>query len=172
LGLWRHLSQDDADVAERKAVEVRWPLVGFGDEPGGFWFFVDGEEMAEGFVGRELADMVPRLREHGLDLRIEQVSLPGAVEEGDYVVAINGRRCVIWTPQDWEKQRAWQTATVRPLAVINDLLAEVGATPRLFTLYAGGNEGIAWLLDPRIVTAIADSGLLPGREVPVLASHG
>ena len=69
------------------------------------------------------------------------------------------------------EQRAWETATVRPLAVINDLLAEAGAIPRLFTLYTGGNEGIAWLLDPRIVAAIADSGLLSDREVPALASR-
>ncbi len=172
LGLWQHLSEDDANAAERKVVEAEWPLVSFGDEPGGLWFFVDGEEMAEGFVGRELADMVPRLRDHGVDLRVEDVSLPRRVEEGDYVVAINGRRCIVWTPQDWAQQRAWATATVRPLAVINDLLAEAGATSRLFTLYAGGNEGIAWLLDPRIVAAIADSGLLEDREVPALASHG
>lgn len=170
--MWQHLSEDDANAAQRKVVEVQWPFDAFGDEPGGFWFFVDGEEMAEGFVGRELDDMVPRLREHGVDLRIEQVNLPERVEEGDYVLAINGRHCVVWTPQDWEEQRAWETATVRPLAVINDLLTEVGATPRLFTLYAGGNEGIAWLLDPRIVAAIANSGLLPDREVPALASHG
>ena len=56
--------------------------------------------------------------------------------------------------------------------MVNELLAEAGATPRLFALYAGGNEGIAWLLDPRIVAAIADSGLLEDREVPGLASHG
>jgi hypothetical protein len=167
LGLWRHLSEDDANAAERKVLELQWPFGSFGD----FAFFVDGEEMAEGFVGRQLADMAPSLREHGVDLRIEEVSFPHRVEDGNYVVAINGRRCVVWTPQDWEEQRAWETATVRPLAVINDLLAEAGATPRLFTLYPGGNEGIAWLLDPRIVAAIADSGLLKDREVPALASH-
>jgi hypothetical protein len=171
LGLWRHLSEDEANAAERKVVEVRWPFGSFGDQPGGFWFLVDGEEMAEGFVSRELADMAPSLREHGVDLHVEEVSFPSDVEEGDYVIAINGRRCVVWTPQDWVDQSAWETATVRPLAVINDLLAEAGATPRLFTLYTGANEGIAWLLDPRIVAAIAASGLLSDREVPALASH-
>ena len=38
--------------------------------------------------------------------------------EGEYVVAINGRRCVVWTPADWAAQRAWEVATIRPLAVI------------------------------------------------------
>lgn len=166
LGLWAHLSEDEANAAERKVVEDRWPFGAFGDEPGGFWFFVDGENMAEGFVGRELAAMAPSLRQHGVDLQIEDVD----GKEEDYVVAINGRRCVVWSPRDQAECSAWVTATVRPLAVINDLLAEARAVPRVFTLYAGGNEGIAWLLDPRVVTAIADSGLLSDREVPALAS--
>lgn len=172
LGLWRHLAPDDADAAQRRVVEQRWPLGSFGHEPGDFWFFLDGENMAEGFVGRELADLAPRLREHGVDLRVEELHYPRSVEEGDYVVAVNGRRCVVWTPRDWAEGDPWEAATVRPLAVINDLLGEAGALPRLFTLYAGGNEGIAWLLDPRIVAAIAASGLLPEREVPALATRG
>jgi hypothetical protein len=90
---------------------------------------------------------------------------------GDYVVAINGRRCVVWTPADRGAQRAWEVATIRPLAVINNLLAEAGTVPRLFTLHAGGNEGIAWLLDPRIVAAVADSGLVEDGVVPALATY-
>lgn len=91
--------------------------------------------------------------------------------EGEYVVAINDRRCIVWTPDDWTAQRAWETATVRPLAVVNDLLAEAGATVRLFTLLAGTEDAIALLLDPRIVAAVADSGLVRESGVPARATH-
>jgi hypothetical protein len=171
LGLWRHLSPEDADVAQRRVVDIEWPLTGFGDEPGEFWFFVDGEDMAEGSVGRELAPLAPRLHEHGVDLVVEEMRHLPVADDGDYVVAINGRRCVVWTAEDWTQRWAWEVATRRPLAVINDLLAEAGATPRLYTLHTGGNEGIAWLLDPRIVDAIVASGLL-GDRAPAFATHG
>jgi hypothetical protein len=62
-------------------------------------------------------------------------------------------------------------STVRALAVVNDLLGEASATRRLFTLHAGTNEGIAWLVDPRIVAAIVDSGLGSKAALPALASH-
>jgi hypothetical protein len=129
--------------------------------------------MAEGGVRRELAELAPALRAHGIELTVENVHRPLAGDvTGDYVVAINGRRCVVWTPADRTAQRTWEVATVRPLAVINDLLAQAGAVPRCFTLYAGVNEGIAWLLDPRIVAAVAGSGLVEERQIPALATHG
>jgi hypothetical protein len=172
LGMWAHLSEDEAAGAERWVAEGKYPFVPFAEEePGLRWFFVDGEEMAEGGVDRELRALAPGLRTCGIELQIETVNLPSRVEDGDYVVAINGRRCVVWSPEDWSAQRAWKVSTVRPLAVLNDLLAEVGATKRLFTLSAGANEGIAWLLDPRIVAAVADSGLVRERGVPALASR-
>ena len=62
-------------------------------------------------------------------------------------------------------------ATVRPLAVVNDLLAQTGANVRAFTLYAGGNEGLALLLDPRIPAVMARSGLFGEDDMPELATH-
>jgi hypothetical protein len=78
--------------------------------------------------------MPPALRHHGVALHVEMVSWPDSVEDGDYVIAINSRRCVVWTPQDWVANGSWGVAAVRPLAVINDLLAEAGAVPRVYTL--------------------------------------
>jgi hypothetical protein len=170
LGLWQHLTDGEATAAQRQVAAQGYPFATFGDEPGDMWFFVDGEAMAEGQVRRELMEMAPSLRTLGVDLLIETVSIPVGAEDGDYVVAINGRRCLVLTPEDWTAKRAWMVATIRPLAVVNDLLAEAGATPRLFTLSPGGNESIAWLLDPRVVAAIAASGLIEDRGVPGLAS--
>jgi hypothetical protein len=176
LGMWRHFAEAEAAAGERAVAQGAYPFGGkatLDEEPGLQYFFVDGEAMAEGGVNRVLAEFEPALRAHGVELQVENVNRPIVGDgAGDYVVAINGRRCVVWTQADWAAQRAWVVATIRPLAVINDLLAEAGAVPRLFTLYAGGNDGFAWLLDPRIVAAIAGSGLVEERQVPALATHG
>lgn len=131
-------------------------------------FFVDGEDMAEGQVEQQLRLMAPALRPYGLDLQVETVHAPRSSDDV-YVVMINDRRCRVWGSEDWAGYRAWETATTRPLAIVNDLLAAVGAPVRLFTLYAGGNDGVALLLDPRVVAAVQRSGLVAGTEIPSLA---
>lgn len=174
LGLWSHFAEEDAAAGERAVAEGAHPLGGratLDEEPGLRLFDVDGETMAEGGVGRVLAEWAPALRRHGVEPQVELVSYPDSVESGDYVVTINGRRCVVWTPQDWVAGNPWAMSTVRPLAVVNDLLAEAGAVPRLYTLRTGGNDGEAWLLDPRVVAAIAESGLLKRNETPVPATQ-
>jgi hypothetical protein len=172
LGMWRDLPETVAAEAERKVANGGFPFRLFDDQENVRWFFVDGENMAEYGVGSELQSLAPALRALGVELRIERLSPPaGGPDKVDYVVGINGRRCIVWTPEEWASDNTWEIATVRPLAVINDLLAEAGAVPRLFTLYAGVNEGVVWLLDPRIVAAVTDKGLLPERETPVLATH-
>lgn len=169
LGMWRHLPEDGAEAAEQSTAEGRFSILT--DQDAGLrWFHVDGEEMAEGAVERVLRDMAPGLQAGGIDLQIETVSRPAGVQDGDYVVAVNGRRCVVWRPEDWSADRAWEVSTLRPLAVVNELLAESGVPHRLFVLGAGGNEGIAWLVDPRIVAAIVDSGLVNEAGLPVLAT--
>lgn len=162
LGFWRHLPEDRAAHAEDRVAAGGFPFALSEGRENVDWFFVDGETMAEWGVARELEALKPALHSLGVELRIENVD-----RTDQYVVTINGRTCVVWTPQDDDN---WTTATVRPLAVVNELLAEAGAVPRFCTLYAGANDGIAWLLDPRIVAAVAGSGLLPDRETPAPAT--
>ncbi|MEU4689870.1 hypothetical protein [Actinoplanes sp. NPDC023714] len=172
LGMWASLSEEQAAAAERAVANGDYP---FGiDDPleGVGWFFADGEELAEGQIRTVLAKIEPALRDHGVDVRLEVINHPSVGDDqGDYVVAINGRPCVMWSQDDWVTRRARWTATVRPFAVINDLLAEAGASARLFTLYAGAEDAIGWLLDPRIVAAVADSGLIKESEIPAQATH-
>jgi hypothetical protein len=172
LGLWRHLPDDVTADAEQAVATGGYPFASHDGDQDVRRFFVDGEAMAEDGVVRVLADLAPALRAHGVELRLATVNRPLVDDaEGEYVVAINDRRCIVWTPDDWTAQRAWETATVRPLAVVNDLLAEAGATVRLFTLLAGTEDAIALLLDPRIVAAVADSGLVRESGVPARATH-
>jgi MFS family permease len=162
LGLWRGLTPAEAAAEQKRVAAGGWPFKLQGDEPGETWFFIDSEEMAEGFAPRELAALAPALRAYGIELQVDVVARPVHVEDGEHVISINGRPCVMWSPEDWEGYRAWETATLRPLAVLNDLLAEAGATERLFSLVNSGNDGIALLLDPRIVAAVEASGLHGG----------
>jgi hypothetical protein len=97
LGMWEHLPEDEATAAERMVAEGNYPFVSLGEEPGVRYFLVDGETMAEGGVDRELRAMAAGLQTCGIDLQIETVNRPSRVEDGDYVVAINGRRCVVWS---------------------------------------------------------------------------
>ncbi|BEL01944.1 hypothetical protein Q0Z83_001350 [Actinoplanes sichuanensis] len=172
LGWWRDFSAEDAAAGERAVAEGAHPLGGLAtldEEPGERYFDVDGETMAEGGVARVLRrELGPALAGHGVELRFEELNYPDSVETGDYVIAINGRRCVVWTPADWAAGNPWYVSTVRPLAVINDLLAEAGAVSRIYTLYPGSNQGEAWLIDPRIVDVIADSGVIKAEAMPVL----
>ena len=170
LGMWQDLPYPQANAERQRVAAGGFPFRLLPAFRGSRWFFVDGEEMAEGEVERKLTEMAPALAALGLELSAELVRSGSPAAGGDYVVAVNGRECVVWTPEDWAGQRARETATVRPLALVNTLLAEAGVRPRFFTLYAGLNEGVAWLLDPRVVDAVRDSGLIAADEIPALAA--
>jgi hypothetical protein len=115
--------------------------------------------------------MAPALRRFGVELRVHTVSDNNS---GEYVVDINGRRCLVLDAGDWHGNLPWLLATVRPFAVVNGLLVEAGAPVRVHTLRAGGNDGLALLLDPAIVEVVRGSGLIYDRDLPeiVWLNHG
>ncbi|MFI5912564.1 hypothetical protein [Dactylosporangium sp. NPDC051541] len=162
LGLWAHLPPAEADKHQRGVAGGEYP---FGLELE--CCFADGENLAEQGVEEFLTDLAPALQRHGVALQVETVALP-ETDGDEYAVAINGRRCLVWGPDDWTYGRPWYTSTTRPLAIVNDLLAEAGAAVRVFTLHTGGNEGIAFILRPEIIAAIHRSGLLAPRDTPEL----
>jgi hypothetical protein len=51
---------------------------------------------------------------------------------------------------------------------VNDLLGRSGSNVRVFMLGAGENDGTALILDPRIPSAMRESGLFRERDIPVL----
>jgi hypothetical protein len=154
-GLWR-----SAEPAHRRAQldEIRsggYPLDSaiFADVR----FPANARLLAEGGVAKLLAEMAPALAEHGLRLRVRELT--------PVIVEINGMACVLE-----EEPTLEYAATVRPLAVVNDLLEAAGARVRIFTLYAGDAEGLAYLLDPRVLRVLQASGLYDRRELPELAA--
>lgn len=165
LGLWRDLPQGAAAEQQREIARGGYPFTSTAfDEVA---FQADGEHLAEGGVEELLELMAPALRRHGVELHVAAISLATSADD-DYVLVINGRRCLILRADDWRYGSPWYEATVRPLAVINELLADVDATVRVFTLHAGGNEGLAVLVEPRIVEAVRHSGLIGIRDLPTL----
>jgi hypothetical protein len=166
-GMWRGFTEEDASAGQQAVAKGAYPFGGRAtadEEPGTRWFPIDGETMAEGGVPRELKELASVLPALGVELQIENLEY-GSVNDGEYVISINGRRCVVWSHQDWAANRAWFVATARPLAVINDLLESANAIPRLFMLNPGANTSEAWLLDPHLVEAITASGLI--NDLPV-----
>ncbi|GAA1542056.1 hypothetical protein GCM10009827_071930 [Dactylosporangium maewongense] len=129
-------------------------------------FRADGEDLAEGGVEDLFGEMAPALRRFGVTLRIRTVC--GNGDEEGYVLDINGCRFPVLDADDWRYNSPWLEATVRPLAVVNDLLAAAGTPVRVFTLYAGENDGLALLLDPAVVHTVRRSGLVDDRNTPEL----
>jgi hypothetical protein len=155
-GLWR-----SAEPAERKA---QLDAIRLGEYPldqavfRDVCFMADGSRLAEGNVSDLLGRMSPALAEYGLRLRIRETPTPHTVE-------INGMVCVVGrTPT------AEHAATIRPLALVNVLLERADAPVRVFTLYAGDAEGLAYLLSPRVPRLLTSSGLYDRHELPVLAA--
>ncbi|MFF5235529.1 hypothetical protein [Dactylosporangium sp. NPDC000521] len=168
VGFWRDQSLAAAEAQRREVAAGGYPFsCAVLDD---VTFHADGEELAEGGVENLLREMAPALRRCGVTLRVRTVSENN--DDGGYVVEINGRRCLVLDADDWRYNSPWFEATVRPLAVVNDLLAAVGTPVRAFTLYTGGNEGRAVLLDPTVVDAVQRSGLVDDREVPELPLPG
>lgn len=142
-------------------------------------FGADGEDLAEELVEEWLACMAAALEYYGLPLTVETVdSSRGSArraDQGDYIVMINGVRCQIWEAAEWDHNveplwDPWLAATLRPLAVINTLLAARGSSVRAHVMNAGGNDGVAILIDPRVVAAMQLSGEYPESAIPVIVA--
>ncbi|MCD0482749.1 hypothetical protein LO771_10150 [Streptacidiphilus sp. ASG 303] len=166
-GLWDHLSAELRESAMTEVATGCYPLH-FDLLFEQIEFFADGEELAEGGVEKFLRALAPALVRYGVVLEVET-----APDVDDYTVSINGIDCMVLRPEDWEGGDPWALSTIRPLAVVNQLLAAAGRSAlRAHTLYAGGNEGLIFLMDPRAAEAMRASGLFPEHEVPALADGG
>ncbi|WP_328669802.1 hypothetical protein [Streptomyces sp. NBC_00328] len=163
-GLWDHLSAELRESAMTETATGCHPLH-FDLYFEQVEFSADGEGLAEGGVERFLRELAPALVRYGVVLEVETVR-----DVDDYTVSINGIRCVVLRPADWESGSPWALATVRPLTVVNQLLAAAGRSAlRAHTLYTGGNDGLVLLMDPRAAEAMRASGLFPEDEVPAPA---
>ncbi len=169
-GLWAHLPSDIRDPEQRTVAAGAYPFWSV-HLSGNVIFNMDGENLAEGGVEEFLRTISPELERRGLPLDID--TNPSNVDpddEASYLIGINGIICVIFTEEEADSAYSWYLAAVRPLMVVNDLLGQAGSAVRMFTLSAGGNDGFALLLNPRIPAAMRASGLFKDRDIPVYPS--
>ena len=165
-GLWDHLPARAQEAAQSRITSGEYPLC-CDDIDEQVEFSADGEDLAEGRVQDFLKEITPGLARWGLDLRVQVISDPyEAGAEIDYVLDINDVRCTVWTCAEIEPRDLWYQATIRPVKVINRLLADIGADARVFTMYVGGNDGMAFILNPRVPAAMKACGLFKDRDVP------
>ena len=169
FGLWDHLPEQQRAVAIAETDAGGNPL--HTDHVDLLTFVSDGKDLIRGGVERFLAELSPGLERYGVSLQIETIHSPYDAPN-DYVVAINGKRCIVWLRPELADDRRWVgwasvAATVRPLVAVNELLADAGSAVRAHTLYAG-YDGRVLLLDLRAVEAMRESGLFPDRELPSL----
>lgn len=132
-------------------------------------FFADGEDLAEGGVEPFLRGLARALDALEVHVHTKTVSEPAT---GTYAVSINGEDVLLWDRSSSTVATEVEdrfAATVRPLAVVNRLLAQAGAVERFFTLYAGGHGGIVLLIDPAVVAELVGGGLGCRLELPIEA---
>lgn len=132
-GLWNHLAEHEREEARNAVATGGWPLETIGQDG----WFADGEELAEGGVETFLLEPAPSLAAIGVELNVETIS--GSEASTEYAVRINGRLVDLMATDD-----PWTECTLKPLAVVNELLADAGRRERVAVLYPGGNEGIAY----------------------------
>jgi hypothetical protein len=166
--LWDHLPATAREFAQSRTAAGAYPL-GSDDLAGQVEFFADGEELAEGGVQDFLKEITPGLTRWGLTLDVQVTSDPyEAGADIDYVLDINGVQCTVWTREEIESDDLWYQATIRPLKVINRLLAGIGTDARVFTLHTGANDGMALILN-RVPAAMQASALFKDRDIPSIA---
>jgi hypothetical protein len=171
LGLWR-------DLGEAKRNEARNAVAG-GAHP---WsteiapsvqFVADGEDLAEEGLEDFLKEVAPAVMTLGVELEVTS-ELTDSGEDSRYAVTINGKSVEIYNGLDaferTDESFPWYAANVRPLARVNELLAEAGAKERFFVLYPGTNDGSALLIDPAIPAAMTKAGFVDPKETPLLAA--
>jgi hypothetical protein len=123
---------------------------GFDSDGGLLWWGADGEDMAEaGEVECLLSAMAASLAKCGVSLAVETVSHP-SVETPSYTVRINGETVELYrtrkkSPSQPVGRDPWMACTIKPLAVVNELLVNAGSVFRVGIIDPGGNDGLAML---------------------------
>lgn len=169
-GLWDRLPED-LRVQERRHVENSGDDLRHGLDYRDRQFWADGEELSERGADHMFDVLAPSLAECGLALDVVTLSDPYHERPGDeeYILEINGVRCPVWTvADDLANGDRWHLSTVRPLFVINELLARVGARERVYgewgadCIYLLPMEVREILVDPDLGRWPATSLELPG----------
>jgi predicted DNA-binding WGR domain protein len=120
-------------------------------QPGSQYWYVDGEDMAEGDMESVHEEMAPSLKRVGLELSVATLMGPYGENSTGYDISINGIAVEMYRTEPSNPKLPlcddpWMDCSVKPLAVVNQLLKESGSVYRIGLMYPGGNDGMAILL--------------------------
>lgn len=116
----------------------------------------DGEDLAEGDVEELLRDVAQSLALRGVVLDVGTVEGPYDDGTEGYAISINGQVVDLYRHDPAEdklpaSEDPWMDCTLRPIGVVNALLASAGSSNRLAVFSPGGNDGLILLLSDRAV---------------------
>ena len=136
-------------------------------------WLVDGEDLAEGEVESLLQEFAPALADRGVHLAVETVEGPWDDGSSGYKIRINGIEVDLYRFEPNEpnvplSDDPWTDCTLKPLAVINALLAEGGVDERIVVISPGGNDGRAFLLPLEAVAVLSESPVIRPEDRPVV----
>jgi hypothetical protein len=105
---------------------------------------VDGENLAEGDIQKtiEAMQIFKQLDIHPV------IKSDLNTDDHTYGLVVDGKSYRAYGHEQVESRMFWGTATLCLQVIVNDLLEAAGLNDRLYTLYTGGNEGLAVVLTP------------------------
>lgn len=164
LGFYKYA--DHQQVAQLKA-EARASGFLFDGDTVRRIYHADSEDLAEGYAWELLEQLIPFLRELGVQIN----SLSHAFDNDvDYTMTVNNVRYLLLSVQEEQQldmAERWRLSTERTFTVINTLLEQARSDERVFQLY-GGNDCHAIFLTPPMYRIIYSSGLFSPTELPIM----
>ena len=117
--------------------------------------------------------VAPALSGLGVELAVETIEGPWDESSRGYAIRINGIDVELYRfdPNEPNLPLAddpWMDCTLKPLAVVNRLLAEQHAAERVVVVTPGGNDGTAFLLPLDAIAVLASASVLDAQDRPVV----
>jgi hypothetical protein len=130
-------------------------------------YFADGEDLAEGGVGKCLLEMKEVLAREDVLLR----NVEDDFGSDSYHVVVNREKHLIYENLAINQQNPWGLATKRLLEIVDLLLERAGSAERAFGIYCGGNDGRIILLTSDMHELLRTNGdIFDGQWMPIAAS--
>ena len=131
-GLFANYTETEIHTTKQQVLEHGWNAIYY-ENP--HFYYTDSENLAEGGVGEYLNELKPYLRRLGVEFTVKN-----NWGDHDYTVTMNGEEHLIWSTEEFEKERNGERAlirnlsTLRTFSIINQMLSEVDAKEKFYAV--------------------------------------